>query len=116
MGGERLPPMDVDYADEIKNYPAWVVESEDRVVGGLIMTFSDEQASIANIAVDQACQGQGIGRGLIEFAQGKARAQGYREVWLATHVLMHENLALYQRLGWVEVDRDSSRVMMKKSI
>ena len=61
MGGERLPPMDVDYLFEIKNYPTWVVESEGRILGGLILMFQDDHASLANIAVDAKFQGHGIG-------------------------------------------------------
>jgi hypothetical protein len=39
MGGKRLPPMVVDYAYEIHDCPAWEVESNGIVAGGLIMLF-----------------------------------------------------------------------------
>jgi len=52
MGGVRLPPMDVDYLSEITNYPTWVVEANGKILGGLIMSFENDRASIANIAVD----------------------------------------------------------------
>ena len=32
MQGEHLPPMDIDYAEEISNYPTWVVELDNRIV------------------------------------------------------------------------------------
>jgi len=116
MGGVRLPPMDVDYSSEIKSYPAWVVEAEGNILGGLIMVFEDDQASIANIALNPQFQGQGIGRELIDFAEIKARERNYSELRLATHVLLEENISLYRYLGWKETGRDGTRVFMSKEI
>ena len=116
MGGARLPPMDVDYLSEIKNYPTWVIESEGIILGGLIMVFENDQASIANIAVNPKFQGQGIGGELMRFAESKARESNFSELRLATHVLLDENISLYQHLGWEETGRDETRVFMKKDI
>jgi ribosomal protein S18 acetylase RimI-like enzyme len=116
MGGIRLPPMDVDYASEIEHYPAWVVESAGDILGGLIMTFENGEASIANIAVDPGYQGNGIGGALMSFAESKAREHGFPELHLATHVLLDENLSLYRHLGWKETGRDETRVFMMKNL
>jgi len=116
MGGARLPPMNVDYLSEIKNFPTWVVESEGRILGGLIMVFGIDQASIANVAVNPEFQGQGIGGELMRFAESKAREKGYIELQLATHVLLEENISLYRHLGWEETGRDKTRVFMAKEI
>lgn len=116
MGGVRLPPMGVDYSTEIKNYPTWVVESEGHILGGLIMVFENDQASIANIAVNPKYQGQGVGGELMKFAESKAKEKNYSELQLATHVLLKENLSLYRHMGWQEIDRDETRVFMKKKI
>ena len=116
MGGVRLPPMEVDYLSEIKNYPSWVVESENSIVGGLIMLFDKDQASIANIAINPMFQGQGIGGELIKFAQSKASQMGCSELHLATHVLLVENISLYRHLGWQETSRDETRVFMLKHL
>ena len=114
MGGARLPPMDVDYSSEIKNYPTWVVEAGGIILGGLIMVFEIEQASIANIAIDPGFQGQGIGGALMKFAETIAKQKGFTELHLATHVLLIENISLYHHLGWVETGREETRVFMKK--
>lgn len=116
MGGVRLPPMDLDYSSEIENYPTWVVESERSILGGLIMVFEDDQASIANIAVDPKFQGQGIGGDLMDFAESKARENNFSELRLATHVLLEENVSLYRHLGWEKTGRDKTRVYMKKKL
>lgn len=116
IGGIRLPPMDVDYLTEIRNYPAWVVESEGNILGGLIMVFKIDQASIANIAVNPRFQGRGIGGALMKFAETKAKEYSYSELHLATHVLLSENISLYRHLGWYETGRDETRVFMQKDI
>ena len=116
LGGVRLPPMDADYAAEIDHYPTWVVESTGAICGGLVMAFEAHRAAIANIAVAPKWQGQGIGGALMRHAESTARAYGFTELQLATHVLLRENLALYRHLGWVETRCDETRVFMKKRL
>lgn len=116
MGGTRLPPMDLDYSSEIKDCPVWVVECEDRVVGGVILLFEDDQAVLANVAVHPEFQGLGIGGELMRFAETKAKNRNYTRLELATHVLLDENISLYLHLGWKEIDRDDTRVYMEKDI
>lgn len=61
-------------------------------------------------------QGRGFGGKLLNFAETKAKELGYKEMRLATHVLLTENIALYKHLGWSEYDRDDVRVYMKKVV
>ncbi|NNG00750.1 MAG: GNAT family N-acetyltransferase [Desulfobacteraceae bacterium] len=116
MGGKRLPPMDVDYSLEIKEFPCWVAEHEGKIIGGLIMMIDDEHASIANVAVLPDIQGQGLGGGLMRFAESIAHKKNFSELRLATHVLLTENISWYLQLGWIEIDRDDVRVYFKKEI
>lgn len=116
MGGKILPPMDVDYADEITNYPVWVVVLNDVVVGGLIMSFEEQYASLANLCVHPNFQGHGIGKGILDYAKKTSKQKQYSEMRLATHILLTENLSLYKHLGWSEIERDETRVYMRKSI
>ena len=116
MDGIRLPPMDVDYSIEIVKYSTWVAELNGEIVGGLIMVFEDDHASIANIAVHPEFQGHGLGGGLMRFAEAIAKEKNYAELSLATHVLLTENLSLHTYLGWKEIARDVVRVYMKKDI
>jgi len=116
MGGKRLPPMDLDYSCEIRDFPTWVAEFNGNIVGGLTMTFKSGYASIANIAVHPEFQGQGLGGALMKLAETKAKEKNYSELRLVTHVLLTENVSLYLHLGWAEIDRDDVRVYMKKEI
>lgn len=76
----------------------------------------DECMTIANIAVHPDFQGNGLGRGLMEFGETQAKQKGYSELRLATHILLKENLSLYSHLGWSEIGRDKSRIFMIKNI
>ena len=116
LGGKRLPPLEVDYSSEISDYPTWVAESNGSIIAGLIMIFENEFASIANIAVHPDFQGQGVGGGLMKFAERVAKEKAYPELRLATHILLTENISLYEHLGWSEIERDELRVYMKKEI
>lgn len=116
MDGKRLPPMDLDYSVEIENYPCWVVELKDLVIGGLIMMFEKNYAQIANIAVHPDYQGQGLGRSIMEFAEEKAKEKNYTRLELATHILLKENISLYRHLGWNESGRDEVRIYFNKAI
>ncbi len=116
LGGVTLPPMTVDYEEEIRSYPVWIAESDKSLVGGLILMPEDECMTIANIAVHPDFQGNGLGRGLMEFGETQAKQKGYSELRLATHILLTENLSLYSHLGWSEIGRDKSRIFMIKNI
>jgi N-acetylglutamate synthase-like GNAT family acetyltransferase len=116
LGGKNLPPMEVDYEEEIRSYPIWIAESNETLVGGLILMPEDEYMTIANIAVHPKFQGNGLGRSLLDFGEARAKRIGYSEMRLATHILLAENLSLYRHLGWLETGRDESRVFMNKKI
>jgi GNAT superfamily N-acetyltransferase len=113
MGGERLPPMDVDYLDEIEKYPCWVIDAEGIILGGLIMVFDNQKASLANISIDPKFQGLGIGGELIRFAKARAKDKKYSELHLATHILLEENISIYQHLGWEITGKEGKKVLMK---
>ena len=116
LGGVRLPPMDVDYTAEIENYPCWVVESADEILGGLIMIFAADRAQIANIAVAPQAQGQGIGGKLMKLAEAEAGQRGFTDLYLATHVMLTEIISLYRHLGWEETGTDADKVYLQKKI
>ena len=114
MGGKRLPPMDLDYSDELNQNPTWIADSNGSVAGGLIMVFKNDFALIANIAVHPEFQGQRLGGELLKFAESLAKEKGCSEMRLATHPKLTEIISLYKHLGWKEFDRDDKRVRMKK--
>jgi ribosomal protein S18 acetylase RimI-like enzyme len=53
----------------------------------------------------RARQGRGVGRALIDHAVREARRHGLPALRLYTNAAMHENLAMYERMGFVETHR-----------
>lgn len=81
----------------------------ERVVGVVVITpRSGEEAEITNVAVDEAWQGQGLGRRLLELAIERTRADGLRRLTIATGNSSLAQLGLYQRAGFriVGIDPD----------
>ncbi len=113
-------PMTEDYAEVIKNYRVTIAESNQTIVGVIVLTVTDEGFLIDNVAVDPSYRGKGIGKALLAFAEAEARRAGFDSIYLYTHEKMTENLALYAKIGYAEYDRrsqgDFSLVYMKKPL
>jgi GNAT superfamily N-acetyltransferase len=73
---------------------------EDKLVGGLILApVNDEDIRLMQVAVSPSCQGEGIGRALVEYAQKRAKEAGYSKI------VMHAMLSVvvfYEKLGYVQ--------------
>ncbi len=111
-----MPAVSEGCAAEIAFGQVWVATLDGEIIGGLFLKLQDGVIKLANLAVHPAQGGRGIGRKLIALAETEARRQGYRELRLNTHVRMPENVALYQRLGWVEQSRQGNTVSMTKDL
>lgn len=118
--GKPPGPMLDDYAAHIRSHAAWVAETDDQVVGVLVLIGEADHLLLDNIAVDPGHHGRGIGRALMNFADQEAVRRGYREITLYTHEKMTENLAMYPALGWQETGRREQngyqRVFFRKSL
>lgn len=107
LGGREPRPMVDDYAALVVS-PAHdvLVAERDGVIAGLVVLAIDEEGFLVdNLAVDPAQQGTGVGRALLERAEQEARRAGFDSLYLYTHERMTENVALYERIGYVEYDR-----------
>ena len=105
MGGQRPAPMDADYTKSITRDVVWVAEIGEQVVGFFVLVDRPETTLLENVTVHPNWQGRGVGRLLVAIAEDHARATGKTAVRLYTNAAMVENLRLYPRLGYVEVDR-----------
>ena len=117
----RLPgPMTEDYAMLIRERRVTVAEICGKITAVLVLAVTDEGFLLENVAVDPVHRGRGLGRTLIEFAEAKARREGFESIYLYTHEKMTENQALYAKIGYVEFDRRTekglARVYMRKSL
>ena len=120
MNGLPPGPMLRDYRAEILTHEAYVLESGGALAGILVLEHDGEHFLLDNVAVAPDYQKRGYGRRLIAFAEIRARELGFDSVALYTHVTMTENIALYESLGFVEVERAWSgpyeRVYMRKAL
>ena len=118
--GKPPGPMLDDYAARVAAGEVSVCVAAETIAGVLVLEPALDHLLLDNIAVAPAWQGRGVGRRLLDFADAEARRMGYPELRLYTHVLMHENIALYARLGWQETGRGDQagfqRVFMRKMV
>ena len=118
--GQPPGPMLDDYDQVVRDHRVYVIEEAGVILGALVLIEKEEGLLFDNIAVQPARQGEGIGRRLMEHAESEARRLGYRHLDLYTHERMTENIAMYERIGYVEVDRRTEhgfpRVYMRKRL
>ncbi len=103
--GMRPGPMDEDYREVIRDRQVTVAESEDGLVGLLVLGATPDGFFIHNVAVHPAHRGKGLGRALLELAESEARRAGFDSIYLYTHEGLVESRALYERIGYVEYER-----------
>jgi ribosomal protein S18 acetylase RimI-like enzyme len=103
-----------DYAEVVRTRQVVVADAGGEILGLIALGVDDEGFFIDNVAVDTSHQGTGVGRALLEHAETAARNAGFDSIYLYTHERMVENLALYERIGYVEYDRrlhDGARIV-----
>jgi ribosomal protein S18 acetylase RimI-like enzyme len=87
-----------------------VASVDGRIVGHLqLVPTGDGQMEIKNMAVDEAHQGRGIGRRLVEAAVDLVSAEPVTTLRVATAAAGTGNLRFYQRQGFrlLSVERDA---------
>ncbi|EWY36952.1 acetyltransferase [Skermanella stibiiresistens SB22] len=119
--GREPAPMVADFAAQIAAGQVHVSMGEDDVMQGFIVFFPQEDSMLLeNVAVWPWASGQGVGKALIGFCEDEARRLGCRAARLYTNEKMTDNLSIYPKLGYVEVDRRAedgfNRVFFEKRI
>ena len=102
QGLDRPPlPVSEDYAPRIARGEVWLAGTD----GLIVLEQHGDHLLIFSIAVRPQAHGQGLGRALMAFAEAQAKAAGLAEIRLYTNGRWTQNIALYQRLGYVETGR-----------
>jgi GNAT superfamily N-acetyltransferase len=118
--GKPPGPMLDDYAALVAAGKVWVHDDGSGIGGIVVLEDQDGALLLDNVAVAPDRQGTGVGRALILFAEDTAKARGFDRVRLYTHAKMIENIALYLRIGFVEMYRTTEkgfdRVYMEKPL
>jgi ribosomal protein S18 acetylase RimI-like enzyme len=109
-----------DYATHVASGNVWVLLVDGEIIGVVVLLTGPDHLLLDNVAVVSEKQRQGFGRLLIGFAEEVARQREYGEIQLYTNELMHENLALYNKLGYQEfsrrVESGFRRVFLRKQL
>ena len=118
--GQPPGPMLDDYDQVVRDHRAHVIEEDGEILGALVLIEKDGGLLLDNVAVLPSRHGEGVGRRLLEHAESEARRLGYRHLDLYTHERMTENIAMYERVGYVETGRRTERgfprVYMRKRL
>ena len=118
--GKEPAPMLEDHAALIRAGEVWVLAEGGEVIGMLVIRPAEDHLFLGNVAVAPGQQGRGLRRELVAFAGEKAAEHGLPEVRLYTNEKMHENLAVYAKLGFEETGRGLDggyrRVFMRKRL
>lgn len=121
--GRKPAPMVADFEDAIKKriiFVARLTQTSTDIAGFVVFFKRGDHIHLENIAVDPQAQGNGVGRALISFVEQSAQAAGCKAIELYTNEKMTENLSLYPKLGYEEIERRQedgfSRVYFRKEI
>ncbi|WP_258129650.1 GNAT family N-acetyltransferase [Achromobacter anxifer] len=118
--GATPGPMRDDYSARIAEGVVHVLLEQGSVQGVLVLIPEADCMLLDNVAVAPEAQGKGYGRDLMLFAESGARRAGHACIRLYTQEKMTENIAIYQRYGYVETHRAVEiglhRVFMKKAL
>lgn len=88
-----------------KRYFNHVLLEDDHVIGYFVASSVAGEVTLMNIAIAPDKQGLSLGRKLLQFLITLSKHKQEEEIWLEVRASNIPALALYDRLGFVEVDR-----------
>lgn len=122
--GRPPAPMTADYGALMATHDVFVALPVDAydIVGSIVLRADEETKTMHmnNVVVDPSAQGKGYGRALLDCAEAWAKMKECTEMALFTNVRMVENLVLYPKMGYTEVERKTEdgfeRVYFRKRL
>jgi ribosomal-protein-alanine N-acetyltransferase len=87
------------------NYPAWVLERGDGIIGYGMISVAADEAHVLNVCAAPHVQGQGYGRRLLRALLNLARSHGAQRVFLEVRPSNMTAIALYHAEGFNEIGR-----------
>lgn len=113
-------PMIADFDKLVSKEFVSIATSGNKLVGYVVCYPESDYMHLENVAVLPSHQQLGIGKKLIQHVERRAVAAGLTKVELYTNETMHENLAMYPKLGYVETNRKTqsgfNRVFFSKAV
>jgi predicted N-acetyltransferase YhbS len=91
--------------DKARRETGFLAVKGDEIIGCVFACEQEAGFYIGKLAVATACQGQGVGRRLVEAVEDLARKFGKSAVELQTRIELTANHAAFARLGFRETER-----------
>ncbi|MBZ9888036.1 GNAT family N-acetyltransferase [Mesorhizobium sp. BR1-1-3] len=91
--------------DKAGRETGFVALKGDRIVGCVFALEKVAEFYVGKLAVAPDCQGQGIGRQLMQAVEDLARSRGKAAIELQTRIELTANHAAFARLGFRETER-----------
>jgi amino-acid N-acetyltransferase len=102
--GRLLDKATVTLYEDIQEFLVADRASDGRVAGcGALHVMWEDLAEIRTIAVDESCQGEGVGQQIVAALLARARELGVRRVFVLTFAVK-----FFGRLGFEEIDGDAA--------
>ncbi|KAI9767975.1 MAG: hypothetical protein M1840_005287 [Geoglossum simile] len=112
--------MKVQYDTLVETQKVYVLRVGGDVVGSVTLSGEGDSVTINNLVVAPPAQGRGFGRLLMNYAEDKALGQGFTAVTLFANEKMHDNIAWYTKIGFIETGRKKedgfNRVYFRKNL
>jgi putative acetyltransferase len=86
--------------DRLREGPAWVAESDGRILGTVSAVLRGTQCYLRGMAVVPAARRQAIGPLLLRAVEEFAASAGANELALSTTPFLHRAIHLYERAGF----------------
>jgi len=102
--GRLLDKATVTLYEDVQEFVVADRAGDSRVIGcGALHVMWEDLAEIRTIAVDEDCQGQGVGNILVEALLARAREVGVRRVFVLTFAVK-----FFARLGFEEISGEAA--------
>ena len=85
-------------------YDYYLVVDQGRRIGyfALVLDLSEASMLLSKIYIHPNCQGRGLGKEVLAFAERQCVAQGIRKFWLTVNRNNANSIAFYLRMGFVK--------------
>ncbi|WP_428771272.1 ribosomal protein S18-alanine N-acetyltransferase [Vibrio sp.] len=83
----------------------WLLRRDNHIVGYYYAQNIVGEVSLLNIAVDPKCQGQGLGKQLLQHLLEQCQSLGAESIWLEVRASNNAAYQMYLQAGFNEVDR-----------
>lgn len=107
---EGLDHLSTFYQEDPKHRAYFILTEEDEVTGGIGLAEFEgfpDCAELQKLYLADRVKGQGLGYRLIARIEETARELGYQWIYLETHTNLQAAIHIYERSGYVRIDRPS---------